>query len=75
MKQNKPNNSNAKWLQFINIPIQMGVIIFLFAFFGKWLDNKNANESKIFTIIFVLVGVILALYNVIVQVNKLNNEK
>jgi hypothetical protein len=68
----KPLN---KWLQLINIPIQMGVVIFLFAYFGKWLDehyqNLNSPNSKIFT----MIGVFLALYNVISQVNQLNKEE
>ncbi|MEO8254770.1 MAG: F0F1-ATPase subunit, partial [Flavobacterium sp.] len=32
--ENKKNNN--KWLSLINIPIQMGVIIFLFSYLGNW---------------------------------------
>jgi hypothetical protein len=54
----------------------MGIIIFLFSFFGKWLDEKYGNSTNIFTKTIILVGVFLALYNVIRQVNQLNkNDK
>ena len=71
----KSNNKNAsKWLALINIPIQMGVIIFLFSYFGTWLDEKYPNEYSAYTIIFSLLSVFLSLYNVIKQVNNLNNK-
>lgn len=71
----KSNNKNAsKWLALINIPIQMGVIIFLFSYFGTWLDEKYPNEYSAYTIIFSILSVFLSLYNVIKQVNNLNNK-
>ncbi|MFC4738453.1 AtpZ/AtpI family protein [Flavobacterium ponti] len=72
-----PNNKKKqpnKWLALINIPIQMGIIIFLFSFFGKWLDERFPNTSNIYIKISVLLGVGLALYNVIRQVNQLNKN-
>ncbi len=73
---NSNNKQSNKWLALINIPFQMGIIIFLFSFFGKWLDEKYGNSTNIFTKTIILVGVFLALYNVIRQVNQLNkNDK
>jgi F0F1-type ATP synthase assembly protein I len=72
---NKPKKQPNKWLQLMSIPFQMGAIIFAFAFFGQWLDEKYPNENKTFTIILTLSGVFLALYNVIKQVNKLNKDE
>ena len=66
--------NNIKWLALINIPIQMGVIIFAFSYLGSWLDEKFTNETSIFTIILSLFSVFLALYNVIRQVKDLNNK-
>ena len=67
----QPNKDN-KWLILINIPIQMGVIIYLSHLFGSWLDGKygwvNGEANKVCT----LMGVIIALYQVIQQVKKLN---
>ena len=73
---NSNNKQSNKWLELINIPFQMGIIIFLFSFFGKWLDEKYDNSTNIYTKTITLVGVFVALYNVIRQVNQLNkNDK
>ena len=68
----KPLN---KWLQLINIPIQMGVVIFLFSYLGNYLDEKYGNVNESNTKIFTLLGVFLALYNVYRQVNQLSKEE
>ena len=70
------NNKNQfnKWLVLINIPIQMGIVIFVFSYFGKWLDKQYGDSSNTFTKIVTLIGVFLALYNVIRQVNQMNKN-
>ena len=68
----KPLN---KWLQLINIPIQMGVVIFLFSYLGNFLDEKYGNVNDPNTKIFTMVGVFLALYNVYRQVNQLSKDE
>ncbi|MBF4515286.1 AtpZ/AtpI family protein [Flavobacterium sp. ANB] len=71
--EKEPNqNSKSKWLVFMNIPIQMGIIIFLFSYLGVWLDEKYSNGGSLWTIILSLFSVFLALYNVIRQVKNLN---
>lgn len=64
-----------KWLVFMNIPFQMGLIIFLGVIFGQWLDRKFKIEGSILTIVFSLLAVFIALYNVIRQVTKMSNDK
>lgn len=68
----KKKKQRNKWLALINIPIQMGVVIFLCAYFGKWLDEKYPNENEIFVKVFVLVGVALAFYNLNRQLKQIN---
>ena len=54
----------------------MGIVIFVFSYFGKWLDKQYGDSSNTLTKIVTLIGVFLALYNVIRQVNQLNkNDK
>ncbi|MDP3682028.1 MAG: AtpZ/AtpI family protein [Flavobacterium sp.] len=70
---NNPNKKRAnKWLALINIPIQMGAIIFLFSYLGDWLDESHPHPKVYYSKILVMVGVALALYNVIRQVNEIN---
>lgn len=52
----------------------MGVIICAGVFLGIWLDGKMENDSSLFTIIFSLLSVFIALYNVIRQVKNLGNN-
>ena len=72
------NNKNQfnKWLALINIPIQMGIVIFVFSYFGKWLDETYKNGTNSYTKVLTIIGVFIALYNVIRQVNQMNkNDK
>jgi hypothetical protein len=73
--EKKPNKKPSnKWIALINIPIQMGVIIFLFAYGGNWLDENYPNPKVYYNKILVMIGVALALYNVIRQVNEINKS-
>lgn len=75
MEQKPKKKPLNKWLQLINIPIQMGVVIFVFAYLGQFLDEYLGNNNKSNTKIFVVIGVFLALYTVFQQVNQLNEEE
>jgi len=74
MDSNNKKQAN-KWLVFMNIPFQMGLIIFLGVVLGQWLDEKFKIEGSVLTIVFSLLAVFVALYNVIRQVNKMSNDK
>ncbi|WP_310559880.1 AtpZ/AtpI family protein [Flavobacterium sp.] len=70
--QKKQNNN--KWLALINIPIQMGAIIFLFSYFGNWLDEKYPNSHSVYVKILTLVGVAIAFYNINRQLKDINKS-
>lgn len=57
----------------MNIPFQMILIIFLGVILGKKLDAYFNNEF-LFTVIFSLVSVFIALYMVICNVNNINKN-
>lgn len=69
-----PRKSGNKWLALINIPIQMGAIVFAFAWLGKWLDEKYPNDSNMYVKILVIAGVAIAIYNVNRQVQEINKD-
>jgi hypothetical protein len=74
--EKEPNkNQRNKWIALINIPIQMGAIIFLFSYLGNWLDDNYPNPKVYYNKILIMVGVGLALYNVFRQVNEINKIK
>lgn len=55
----------------------MGVIVFLFAYLGKWLDEKYTNSHNMYVKILTLLGVAIAFYNInrqLKEINKSDNE-
>lgn len=72
MAINPLKKKRNKWLALINMPIQMGVLIFVFAYFGQWLDENYPNPKKIYVKIFVMLGVVLAFYNLNRQLKDIN---
>ena len=75
MENNNQEKKNYnKWLALINIPLQMGLIIFLFYKLGFWLDEKYPSEKVYYYKILTMAGVFLALYNVYRQVNEIGNK-
>lgn len=72
---NQKKKQRNKWLSLINIPVQMGAIIFVFAFVGKWLDEKYSNPDEIYTKSITILGVFIAMYNVYRQVKEIGNSE
>jgi F0F1-type ATP synthase assembly protein I len=77
MDNQQKKKQRNKWLTLINIPIQMGVIVFLFAYLGRWLDEKYINPHRLHVKILTMVGVLIAFYNInrqLKEINKSDNE-
>lgn len=72
--QKPEKGNNNKWLALINIPIQMGAIIFLFAYLGNWLDDKYPNIHNVFVKTLTLAGVAIAFYNINRQLKDINKS-
>ena len=72
---NQNKNNYQKWLGLINIPFQMGIIIYLFYKLGFWLDANYENPKVYYFKIFTLLGVFIALYNVYRQVTNLGKNQ
>ncbi|MEP3208440.1 MAG: AtpZ/AtpI family protein [Maribacter sp.] len=68
----KPKSQAKYWLSLTGIAVQMGVLIYLGAWFGGWLDEKYQKDNNMFTIILTLVAVVVSMYLVIRQTKKLN---
>lgn len=75
MENKKPERRGInKWMSLINIPFQMGLIIFVFFKSGEWLDVHYPNSAIYYSQLLTLLGVGVALYQVIKQVNKIGNK-
>ncbi len=70
MKKDQRN----KYLGYVNIAFQMGIIIGVGVFAGIWLDEKFPNKYSGFTISLSLLGVFIALYQVYRAVKDLNED-
>ena len=52
----------------------MGVTIYLGAYFGKRLDEKYLTQKPWFTLSCVFVALIVSLYSIVQQLNKINKD-
>ena len=75
MENNTPPKPFNKWLALINIPAQMGIIIFLFYKLGVYLDQDYPSNKVYYFKILTMVGVTLSLYNVYRQVNTIGKNQ
>lgn len=71
-ENNQKKKQRNKWLALINIPIQMGVVIFVFSYVGTWLDDKYTNKHNIYVKILTLLSIVIAFYNLNRQLKEIN---
>ncbi|MDG1503146.1 MAG: AtpZ/AtpI family protein [Flavicella sp.] len=73
----KPNKLKKKPLDtFIRLSsagIQMGVAMYLAAYFGKKLDVYFGFE-KVFTLVLILMAFLLSLYSLLLQLKKIQDK-
>ena len=72
-KKNKRKQPN-RLLTLTMVATQMGVTIFLGASLGKYLDERYSTPKPWFTISLTLFSLLVSLYSVLKQVNKLNDD-
>lgn len=63
-KKERPN----EFLRYSGMATQMAVVILAGVWFGRWLDN--GNEFPLFTLIFALLAVAIAIYIVIKETSR-----
>jgi len=69
----KKNNQPNPWLYFSGMGLQMAIVITGSVFLGIWLDNELTDSSRIFTIILSLLGIFIALIQVITSLKNFKN--
>lgn len=73
---NKPPKKNQlhKYIQLTGIAFQMGITIYLGAYFGKKADSYFQNSNRIFLIIGTLLALIISIWSVLLQLKKINDK-
>lgn len=77
-ENNKPTSKKKQRNRFLalsSLPFQMGGTIYLGAYFGKRLDQKFLFEKPWLTIALTFFALILSLYSVVQQLNKINKDQ
>lgn len=70
-KKKKPLN---KYIRFTGIAFQLGIIMYLAAYFGKMLDARYGNDKNLFTLALSLLGLIAAIYLIVKQLKESEKE-
>jgi Na+-driven multidrug efflux pump len=70
--QKKPLN---KFVRLTGVGLQMGITIYLAAYFGKKIDNYYNFEKNYSTLILILFGFIGSLVSLMVQLKKINDKE
>jgi len=73
MDNPKKKNHLHKYLALTGVAFQMGITIYLGAYFGKKLD-AHFNTSKTYTLILTLLALLISLWSVLVQLKKINDK-
>ena len=70
-KKKRPLN---KYFQLTSIATQIGVTIFFGSYLGNILDEKYSFQKPWFTILLTLLALLVSMYSVIKQLEKINSE-
>ncbi len=63
------------YVRYTGLFFQMFVIIGVFAFVGSTLDGHQGTRQPYYTAGLALLGVVVAIYQVLKEVNQLNKPK
>ncbi|NEV92849.1 AtpZ/AtpI family protein [Psychroflexus sp. YR1-1] len=66
----KNNRQPNPWLYFTGIGLQMAIVIAGSVFLGIWLDKTYTDSSRLFTIVLSLLGIFVALIQVITSLKN-----
>lgn len=73
MASNKKKNQLHKYLALTGVAFQMGLTIYLGAYFGKKLD-AHFQTDKTYTLILTLLALGASLWSVLAQLKRINDK-
>jgi F0F1-type ATP synthase assembly protein I len=62
------------YLKFTSIGIQMAVLVTFAALGGRWLDEKQGNNTPVWTIVLTLLSIFASLFQIIREVIKMGKD-
>lgn len=68
------DNPLKNLIKLSGLGIQIGVIVYIFIYFGKLIDLYLNNNTKTFVAIGAIIGVAVSLYVVLKQLEKIHKE-
>jgi membrane protein DedA with SNARE-associated domain len=71
-QQKKPLD---RFIRLTGVGLQMGITIYLAAYFGKKIDAHYGFEKNYVTLVFILIGFIGALVSLMVQLKRINDKE
>lgn len=69
-EQNKKEKLASSFIKYAGLGFQMLAVIGVFTFLGHKIDDKRNSTQPLFTAILGLIGVIVALYQVVRSLTK-----
>ena len=73
MEKSQKKNQLHKYIALTGVAFQMGITIYLGAYFGKKLD-AHFETNKTFTIILTLFSLLIAMWSILAQLKKINDK-
>lgn len=74
MNKQSGKNNYRKYIELTGIAFQMGITIYLGAYFGKKIDANINPSKKTFTIVLTLLALLISIWSVINQLKKINDK-
>ena len=72
LPKKKPLN---KFVRLSGVGLQMGITIYLAAYFGKKIDAHYGFEKNYITLILILIGFIGSMVSLMAQLKKINDKE
>ncbi|MBL4904992.1 MAG: AtpZ/AtpI family protein [Flavobacteriaceae bacterium] len=72
--QQQPKKPLNKFVRLTGVGLQMGITIYLAAYFGKKIDAHYNFEKNYVTLTLVILGFLASMWSLLIQLKKINEQ-
>ena len=72
--QQQPKKPLNSFVRLTGVGLQMGITIYLAAYFGKKIDAHYNFEKNYATLTLVILGFLASLWSLLIQLKKINEQ-